>query len=153
MKVIQRHSTIYIIGLLWSLYILYLVTIECIPLFLDDFVEMLVAAGIQILIYIIMKRLFSKKYIEAIQMSSITSCGLVILWQYSFLSYIISRRTILGLFLVTNIVVVAILYARKKMFYRDSKTSTLKQLGIVLISSVANIIGAIFTFYVVHYWI
>lgn len=148
-----RYSTAYIIGLLWILYTLYLGIIKHIHLFSNEYLEMLVVAGIQILIYIIMMTLFNKKCILAIQLSSFTSCGLVILWHYSFLSYLITRSTIIGLFLVSDLVLVAILYARKKTFYKDSEVSILKQLGIVLISSVANIIGAIFTFYVVHYWI
>lgn len=153
MNAMQKPNASYIIGLLWILYTLYLTTIERIYLFLDDYIEILVAMCIQIIIYIIMKLLFSKRYLETIQLSSITSCGLVILWHYSFFNNIISTGTILKLFLVSNIVLVTILYARNKIFNKGSKISILKNLGIVLISSFANIIGAIFTFYVIYYWI
>lgn len=96
-----------------------------------------------------MKAIFSKKYIESIGLSSIVYSLIVILWHYSFISNIISTSKIFGLFLISTIVTATILYTRNRGF----KVSNYKQITIVIISSVANIFGAIFTFYVVHYWI
>ena len=151
MNVLAKIRIQFCIGLLWVLYVLYLIVFQNLLLFPKDTYELLIPAVIQILFFLLFKKLFSEKYEGSIKLISLICCGLVILWHFSFI-YSMPQSLINSLFVIAPIFSIAIFYIRAKA-QKESKISVLRQLGVLLSVGFVNFIIGVFSFYIFHYWI
>ncbi len=150
----QKNSKLrveYYILILWSIYTVYLCIFDNLLLFPEDGYELLLPAFLQVIVVTVSNKLLKAKYSRTIRLASIVNCLLVIFWHFS-LYYIISRKLVVYLFIVTPMLLAGIISYINKM-KKYSQISNIKVFGVILLITFLNFIIAVFTFYIFHYWI
>ncbi len=151
MKAASKLYGLCLVGILWSLYVLYLICYDNLLLSPKDIYEVLLPAGLQILILCAYRKLCKQDYYNAINTTFVICAGLEILWHFN-LNHAISRRIVINLFLLLPVLITAIGYFFNQIKSKV-KISILKNFGVVYLSSLINFIITVFSFYVFHYWI
>ncbi len=151
MKAISHIYGVVLVGVMWSIYGVYLVCFDNLLLSPKDIYEILLPAVLQMLILWIFGNIFSEKYYIITSTTFVICAGLVIFWHFS-LNHSISRGVVINLFLLLPLLITAISYFINRMKYKV-KISILKNFGVVFLSDLVSFIVAVFTFYVFHYWI
>jgi hypothetical protein len=141
----------YLIGITWGIYAIYLVLIQDLFLFPKDSLEVILPAIMQTLIVMVFTRLLKEKYLTTISLSALSCCLLVILWHFN-LNHGIPRKQIVMLFLVLPMLMTAITYLVGKI-KKAIPVSLLNSFGVSLLVTFVNFLIAVFTFYIIHYWI
>lgn len=151
MNVLRRIRPQYLCTFLWCTYLLYLILLENLFLFPNDIFEIIIPAIFQFILTKSFISLFKKKYMSIISMTALTCCILVILWHFC-INHGISRKAIVGLFVITPVFLSIVSYFKEKI-RKIPHLPVIKNWGISFLLTLLNFIAAIFTFYVFHYWI
>lgn len=151
MNTLCKNRVQYLMGIMWSVYAIYLVLIQDLFLFPKDSLEVILPAIMQTLAVLVFTRLFREKYFTTISLTALACCLLVIRWHFN-LDHGISRKQIVMLFLALPILMTAITYLIEKI-KKVVSLSLWKCFGISLLVTFLNFLIAVFTFYIFHYWI
>lgn len=151
MKAVVKSYGLHIIGVLWGLYGLYLICVDNLLLSPKEIYEVLIPVVLQMLMLLVFRKLFNGKYCNIINSAFVICAGLIILWHFS-LNHSISRRIVVGLFLLLPPFATATGYLVSQIKLKV-KIPILKHFGVFILSSMINFVIAVFTFYIFHYWI
>jgi hypothetical protein len=148
MGYISKVQTQIIIIILWGLYILYIALFGRLLFFPKDSIELIIAAMLQILIFLLFNKLLKEKYSIITKLTAITCCILVILWHFNE-NYGASIKMVMMLFNAAPIILTLVAYLTKKI----NKLLIIRSFGVSLLLTFINFMIAVFTFYIFHYWI
>lgn len=151
MSYISKIRTQYIIVVLWGLYTLYMTIFGSLLLFPKDSFEIILPAVIQTVAVVVFIKLFKEKYLTVIYLTALACCLLVIRWHFN-LNHGISRKQVVMLFLILPVLTTAATCLVGKI-KKVVALSVWKNFGIYLLLTFINLLIAVFTFYVIHYWI
>jgi hypothetical protein len=137
---------IYII-ILWGMYLLYLTKYGMIRQFPILSLAPLTAAVFQILLLVIFDKLLFKRYSNAIKLTSLLCCLLLIFWQYMLLPYIY-LMIIFSVFMPALVSIFTYFSSKSEI-----EISFGKYLGVTFLLSFGNIIGGLVAYYILYYWV
>ena len=140
---------IYIL-VIWGLYLLYLLRPGLYRQFPILILEPLAPAAFQILLLFIFDKLLFKRYSNAIKLTSLLSCLLLIFWHYTIKTIFFPLPYIMILFIVLPVLVSIITYFRSKA---ETGIPFHKYLGVTFLLSFGNFIGGLASFLFLYFWV
>lgn len=141
---------IYIL-IIWGLYLLYLLKPGIFRQFPILILEPLAPVAFQILLLFIFDKLLFKNYSNAIKLTSLLSCLLLIFWHYTLKTIFFPLPYIIIMFIVLLPVLVSIITYLKSR--AETEIPFHKYLGVTFLLSFGNFIGGLASYLVLYFWV